>query len=86
MPDASEPYRPINCEFHDLLEAAATRGRVAALELIGDDGTPRHCHARIIDLVARDGIEWMLLDSGERIRLDRIVAIDGEPLAGYPPG
>jgi Rho-binding antiterminator len=73
MPKA---YAPIDCEFHDVLEATAVRRRVAAIRYRARDGQTSLVHARILDLYATSGVEYMRLDDGAVIRLDRIVSID----------
>ena len=72
----SRTYTPIDCEFHDVLEAAATLRRNVAIDHLDDEGNRRVVDARIADLFARDGAEYMRLDDGSLIRLDRIVSID----------
>lgn len=69
-------YVPIDCEFHDVLEAVATLRRVVAIDHLDDEGNRRVVDARIADLFARDGAEYMRLDDGSLIRLDKLVSID----------
>jgi len=83
MPEPHEPYSPINCEFHDVLEATATRRSVAQIRFVDEHGRAQARSAKIINLFARDGAEYLELDSGERIRLDRLLTIDGQRLADY---
>lgn len=78
-------YQPINCEFHDVLEAAATRRAVVRIDYRDDDGLLQQVSGRIVDLPSSHRVEYALLDSGQRLRLDRIVAIDGQLLANFPP-
>ncbi len=85
MPHPSDPYTPINCEFHDVLEATATRRTQAVIRFLDDDGTLTERATRIVTLSARDGIEYAELGTGERIRLDRLVAVDGSALADFAP-
>jgi len=77
-------YRPISCDFHDLLEAAATRRSVVTLEVRDAADAIERVQARIGDIVTRPDGEYVLLDSGRPVRLDRIVSIDGAHLADYP--
>lgn len=85
MPLPSDPYTPINCEFHDVLEATATRRANTVIRFIDDDGVTQVRDTRIVTLSARDGIEYAELGTGERVRLDRLVAVDGVSLADFPP-
>ncbi|MBD9436238.1 hypothetical protein IB223_09050 [Pseudoxanthomonas sp. PXM03] len=85
MTRPSPPYAPINCEFHDVLEATATRRSTASIRFMDEDGVQQQRNARIIALYANGGSEYAELDTGERIRLDRLVSVDGEVLADYTP-
>lgn len=82
----AKPYVPINCEFHDVLEATATRARVAVIVFENPVGQQETCHAHITDLIAHDGIEYMQLDSGDRVRLDDIVSVDGVMRSDFTSG
>lgn len=76
-------YVPIDCEFHDVLEATATTGRRVAIVYLDDAGQQQTAQARITDLQAHNGEEHMLLDDGSRIRLDAIVSVDGVRLQSH---
>ena len=74
------PYQPIDCEFHDRLEAAALVRRPARIRFRDADGNARERTAAIADVFARNGEEFAALSTGETVRLDRILAI-GEVLS-----
>lgn len=78
-------YVPINCEFHDVLEATATRARRAAIVYVDASGEQATAHARILDLRSKDASEYMHLDDGQVIRLDAIVSVDGIARDAFPP-
>lgn len=80
----SRPYQPISCSLHDHLEAAATLGRPVPITYRGDDGGEVRREDRIIDIVARDGVEFLKLEQGGTIRLDDLVMVGDVPFA--PPG
>lgn len=70
--ERSDGYRPIACDFHDQLEAYATLRRRVRLSL--KDGEA--AEGRIADLyTTADKQEFLRLDGGAEIRLDRIVAV-----------
>ena len=71
-----DDYRPVSCDFHDALEAAATLRRTVTIEVIGADGARTRRQARIADIVSRDKVEYALLDDGSSVRLDRLAAVD----------
>lgn len=63
---------PIECALYDRLEEAATIKRPVTL-VLSDGSTMK---GKIDDLFVRDGAEWMRLQNGEEIRLDRITRMD----------
>ena len=83
MSSESHKYHPISCEFHDVLEALATTHKPAQLRFLDAQGAEQQCTAVITDVYARDGAEYLSMDSGEVLRLDRLVAVDSEKLADY---
>lgn len=76
-------YQPINCEFHDVLEAAAVRRAVVLIQYRDDEGITTALRSRIADVFASGGAEYLQLASGESIRLDQLVAVDGTALADF---
>ena len=76
-------YRPIACALHDELEAAATRRAPVALAYTSEEGEEREARGRIVDLGARNGAEYLRLDTGLELRLDRIRALDGVPFRNH---
>lgn len=62
-------YEPIDCNFYDHFEAAATLKEVVTMRL--RDGSERS--GIIIDLFVREHIEWMRLNDGSEIRLDDVI-------------
>ena len=75
------PYKPISCEFHDLLESLATTHKRAQIVFRNKAGQVERREAAIADLHARDGEEFVVFDSGDTLRLDQLLEIDGEKLA-----
>ncbi|MDT1883298.1 hypothetical protein FPK44_21570, partial [Acinetobacter baumannii] len=71
------PYHPINCEFHDLLEAHATLRKQVQIGIRSETGAVHYCTASITDLYAKNGAEYMSISTGETVRLDQIAEIDG---------
>ncbi|MCU0735325.1 MAG: hypothetical protein MUF20_07350 [Methylotetracoccus sp.] len=70
-------YRPIDCTLHDELELRAMRRAFCNLVWRDEQGAVRRCRAVIADIVTRRGEEWLRLDDGAEIRLDRILEVDG---------
>lgn len=76
-------YSPINCEFHDVLETRATTRAVTSVVFRNEAGEIERRNAIISDVFARNGEEFLVLDSGDTVRLDRLLQIDDEKLADY---
>lgn len=70
-------YVPISCVIHDRLEALAVLGRTIRLIHRTSDAATHRARSRILDIYASDGAEYLLLENGQRIRLDRIVEFSG---------
>jgi Rho-binding antiterminator len=75
-------YEPVDCALHDRLEAAATLRRTVTLRYAGPEGEVELTAARIVDIRARDCVEYLELDSGVEMRLDRILEMDGVAFRG----
>jgi Rho-binding antiterminator len=69
------PYRPIDCDLHDALEAAAIRREMLRVRFLDVNGEYQQCHTRIVDVFSRNGAEYLSLETGETVRLDRLVAV-----------
>ena len=77
-------YQPIDCNFYDNFEAAIVRRRVVVLEYRKADGTIERIATRLQDLKTHLTEEYVQLVSGEWLRLDRIVSVDGARLPFGP--
>jgi Rho-binding antiterminator len=75
-------YRPINCEFHDLLEELATLRKAVRMSFRSHDLIERR-DAVITDVFSRAGAEYLSLTTRETVRLDQIIEVGGSCLAEY---
>lgn len=82
---ASTEYIPVSCEFHDRLEDLATLRKQASISFVDDGGAPQQRSAVIQDVFARQGADYVTLSSGDTVRLDRLLEVDGYKLADFPP-
>lgn len=74
---AHRPYQPIDCSLHDHLESAATLRRPVIIAYRTAQDDLAQLEDRIIDVFARDGVEFLKVGSGAEIRLDDVVSVDG---------
>jgi Rho-binding antiterminator len=72
----SSVYVPINCEFHDVLEATAIKRKLAAITFDDIQGDRHTASTRIVDLYSEAGVEFMRLENGSTVRLDHVVSLD----------
>lgn len=85
MTSTPSQYIPVSCEFHDRLEDLATLRKQASVSYLDDDGAPQQRSVVIKDVFAREGADYVALSSGETVRMDRLVEVDGYRLADFPP-
>lgn len=76
-------YHAISCDYHDLLETLATVGRPAEISFRDGEGALQVRRTAIINVYSRGGAEYLVLGTGETLRLDRLIAVDGV-LMGAP--
>ena len=76
-------YSPISCEFHDRLEDLATVRKQTHIRYQDEDGVEQHRDATITDVFSKAGAEYISLSSGETLRLDRLLEVDGDKLSNY---
>jgi len=77
------PYHPISCEFHDRLEDLATLRKTVRIGYSDESGMEQIRDTVITDVFARDGEEFVILDSARHVRLDRLIEVDGARLSDY---
>ena len=77
MSTKSTTYLPISCEFHDLLEHLALARRVAEILFRDAAGEIQQRSTVIDDVYAAKGEEFLGLSTGEAIRLDTLISVDG---------
>lgn len=71
-------YQPIDCNFYDNFEAAIVTRRTIELVYLDPFGAEVTSAIKLKDLKTKLTEEFVQLESGEWLRLDRIVSVDGE--------
>ncbi len=71
-------YVPIDCNYYDRLEALAVRRKVVDI-VYEVDGSECLTTSRIVDLYSKEQVEYMQLESGDAVRLDDVISVDGVP-------
>jgi Rho-binding antiterminator len=69
-------YEPIDCGVHDRLEALAVTRVPCRVAFVTKEGEEREATGRILDVFARAGAEYLHLEDGTEIRLDRLRSVE----------
>ena len=83
MENAKDEYRPVTSAFRNLLTAYKAGRNYISIHYFSDLHEYIYTTAIIKEVYTRDGEPFILLNTDEAIRLDRIVRIDGTPAPGY---
>ncbi len=75
--DKKSNYKPIDCNFYDRLEAWSVRKVEVNICLTDTDSLTTGV---IQDLYIKEKAEFLLLNTGQEIRLDKIASVNGIPL------
>lgn len=74
-------YTPISCSFYDRLEAwAVRRERVEIQFRSQENDAVQHVTGIIADLFSKDKAEYLIVSTGEKIRLDWLISVNNIPL------
>lgn len=76
-------YEPVNCDFHDQLEALATLHQDCQVTYRDQSGQSVEVQTHIVDVYTKDHAEFCKIQDGTEIRLDRILAVNGRSQAEY---
>jgi len=71
-------YQSIGCSYYDQLEAYATQRTHCTI--VYRDETETTAEGVIVDVYAKEGAEFLKLDSDIVIRLDHLVSVNGVPV------
>jgi len=71
-----EPYSRVSCDFYDKLVMLAKESLKIKIRYLNDGDKKCLIEATIKDVKIMDSAEWLILDNGEKLRLDRILEAD----------
>lgn len=83
MQTPEQPYQPIDCNYYDRLEAWATLRTVCRILYRDENDQQQEISAIIEDVYTALKVEYMRLDNGLVIRLDKLVAVNDIPLPDH---
>ncbi|MFU8861564.1 MAG: hypothetical protein ACNA8K_14195 [Cyclonatronaceae bacterium] len=68
----TDKYKPISCTYHDILESVTVMKEVCHIVYVDEQQVQHTVKSRITDIFARAGEEYIKLENGTLIRLDRL--------------
>lgn len=71
-------YNPISCEFFDQLNVAMQRKIPSTIVYLKDEETKETIKGIVKTMEVIDGIEYLILDSKVKIRLDVVLTFNGK--------
>ena len=69
-------HTPISCTFFDYLESWSKEQQPCRIEYRQNDGSSVKLSSRIVDIFTWQGTEYLLMEKGQLIRLDRLVSVN----------
>jgi Rho-binding antiterminator len=78
-----DSYTPVSCDFSDELESRATLRQECHIVYRNDADEKVEAEGLIVDIYAANHADYLKLQDGTEIRLDRIVSVDDKPVSSY---
>jgi len=78
-----DAYIPVNCDFHDQLEALATLRKECQIVYQNASGELVKVQGLIVDIYAANKADFLKVDDGTEIRLDRIVSLNNKQASSW---
>lgn len=75
-------YKPISCSLHDVLESIAVLRETADIVYEDETGRQHHVKSHIRDIYSKSREEFLVLDDGTEIRLDRLRLVNEKWFGG----
>ena len=79
----NQKYHPINCHFYDELELLAVRQQKCEIIFHTTSDKIESITDTIVDFKIINQAEYMVLEGGNKIRLDYLISVDGKKMEGY---
>ncbi|MDQ4139305.1 MAG: hypothetical protein M3142_02155 [Bacteroidota bacterium] len=83
MKETSEVYQPVDTTFREELLTYAENRKYVSIQYFTDIREYMSTRAVIKEIHSENGEEFLLLNTGEEIRLDRVIRVEGKPAPGF---
>ncbi len=74
--EKKKPYKIIQCDVYDELTLLAVRKKQCTIHYYDEAGTAQECQSVIKDIYTKNKAEYLLLEIGLTIRLDRLIKVE----------
>ncbi|MBE9188858.1 hypothetical protein IQ230_00455 [Gloeocapsopsis crepidinum LEGE 06123] len=78
-----DAYVPVDCDFHDQLEALATLRKECQIVYQKVPSELVKVQGLIVDIYAANKADFLKVDDGTEIRLDRIVSLNNKQASSW---
>lgn len=76
----SSDYIRVNPDYYDIIEMEKSKSILSVVNYFGSNGQLEDVKSKIIKIVTNENNEdHLLFENNEKIRLDRIITINGKP-------
>jgi Rho-binding antiterminator len=76
--EMKQPYKKVSCDFYDELEALAVMHKDCNIAFWDENQVKAIIRDRIKNLYTSEGIEYLETRNGFKIRLDKLIEVDGK--------
>lgn len=77
-------YFPVDPEYFDFIEQSASKKEVVSVHYFAAANTVKNAKGKLHQILSTDGSEeYIQFKDGQKIRLDRIIALNGKPGPAY---
>jgi hypothetical protein len=75
----SSTYMPVDPDFYDVIEDQKNQGMEIKIFFFSDNSELDSTTGKIEMIIHENRSEFLKLDNGDKVRLDRIITINGKP-------
>jgi hypothetical protein len=80
----STKYYPVDPDYHDMIHKEMSEKETAVINYFEDGNTLGNLSGKIKGIIADENHEeFVVLHSGKKIRIDRIIVLNGKPGPAY---
>lgn len=80
----TKDYLPVDPDFYDIIEKEKLKKKIAVVNYFGENNSLEDARGAIEGIISSKNEEkFISFDTGEKVRLDRVITINGRPGPAY---